>query len=68
MQGRVAHVPQLATVYNMSVRDNILFGNAMDDAFYHRVIRASQLMNDFNKFPNLDLTEVGEKVSKSRSH
>lgn len=46
----------------MSVRDNILFGRTMDSAFYHRVVCCSQLLNDFNKFPNSDLTEVGEKV------
>lgn len=62
MQGRIAHVPQLANMYNMSVRENILFGSAMDATFYHRVIRSCQLMDDFNKFPNSDLTEVGEKV------
>lgn len=62
----MAHVPQLPNVYNMTLRDNILFGRPMDATFYHQVIRSCQLLNDFNGFPNADMTEVGEKVLQSR--
>ncbi|CAN7975064.1 unnamed protein product [Ixodes persulcatus] len=59
--GRVAYVPQIANVHNMSVRDNILYGTRMNRANYERVLRSCQLRNDLRKFPADDLTEVGEK-------
>ncbi|CAN7974829.1 unnamed protein product, partial [Ixodes persulcatus] len=59
--GRVAYVPQIANVHNMSVRDNILYGTGMNRANYERVLRSCQLRNDLRKFPAGDLTEVGEK-------
>ncbi|XP_042142943.1 ATP-binding cassette sub-family C member 3, partial [Ixodes scapularis] len=59
--GRISYVPQVACVYNMTVRDNILFGEKFDSARYASVLRACELLNDINKFPAGDLTEVGEK-------
>ncbi|KAG0430603.1 hypothetical protein HPB47_022549 [Ixodes persulcatus] len=60
--GRIGYVPQIATVYNMTVRDNILFGQPLDLKRYDRVLHLCQLVNDLNRFPAGDLTEVGEKV------
>ncbi|EEC12650.1 ABC transporter, putative, partial [Ixodes scapularis] len=57
-QGRIGYVPQIATVYNMSVRDNILFGQPLDLKRYERVLHLCQLVNDLNRFPAGDLTEV----------
>ncbi|CAN7940136.1 unnamed protein product, partial [Ixodes hexagonus] len=59
--GRIGYVPQIATVYNMSVRDNILFGQPLDLKRYDRVLHLCQLVNDLNRFQAGDLTEVGEK-------
>ncbi|XP_049513744.1 ATP-binding cassette sub-family C member 2-like isoform X2 [Dermacentor silvarum] len=59
--GRVAFAPQLPNVHNMTIRDNILYGKPMDPVFYEQVIRSCQLMNDINKLPSGDMTEVGEK-------
>ncbi|CAN8001441.1 unnamed protein product [Ixodes hexagonus] len=59
--GRVAYVPQIANVHNMSVRDNILYGTRMNGVNYERVLRSCQLHNDISKFPAGDITEVGEK-------
>ncbi|KAH9374379.1 hypothetical protein HPB48_001979 [Haemaphysalis longicornis] len=59
--GSVAFVPQLPNVHNMTLRDNILYGKPMDSARYERVIRSCQLMNDINKLPSGDMTELGEK-------
>ncbi|CAN8006437.1 unnamed protein product, partial [Ixodes pacificus] len=59
--GRTSYVPQVACVYNMTVRDNILFGEKFDPVRYGRVLEACELLNDINKFPAGDLTEVGEK-------
>lgn len=59
--GRVAYVPQLANMHNMSVRDNILYGKPMHPWNYGRVLKCCQLVNDLEKFPAGDLTEVGER-------
>ncbi|KAM7294629.1 ATP-binding cassette sub-family C member 2-like [Ixodes scapularis] len=59
--GRISYVPQMACVYNMTVRDNILFGEKFDPVRYGRVLRACELFTDIEKFPAADLTEVGEK-------
>ncbi|XP_077506866.1 multidrug resistance-associated protein 1-like isoform X1 [Amblyomma americanum] len=59
--GRIAYVPQLAHVHNMTVRDNILYGKPMDDDFYDEVIACCKLTDDLNRLPGGDLTEVGEK-------
>ncbi|XP_049275831.1 multidrug resistance-associated protein 1-like [Rhipicephalus sanguineus] len=59
--GSVAYAPQLPCVHNMTIRDNILYGKAMDHAFYEKVIRNCQLVNDINKLQTGDMTEVGEK-------
>ncbi|XP_049276080.1 ATP-binding cassette sub-family C member 2-like [Rhipicephalus sanguineus] len=59
--GRTAYAPQLPAIHNMTVRDNILYGNALDMDLYHRVIRSCQLTNDINSLAAADMTEVGEK-------
>ncbi|KAG0409893.1 hypothetical protein HPB47_013001 [Ixodes persulcatus] len=59
--GRVAYVPQIANVHNMSVRDNILYGKPFNDVDYAGVLSACQLHEDIGTFPAGDLTEVGEK-------
>ncbi|CAN8005576.1 unnamed protein product, partial [Ixodes pacificus] len=60
-QGQVAYVPQIASVHNMSVRDNILYGQPMVAKDYDRVLEACQLHEDISTFPAGDLTVVGEK-------
>ncbi|XP_075729274.1 ATP-binding cassette sub-family C member 3-like [Rhipicephalus microplus] len=59
--GRIAYVPQLPSVHNMSIRDNILYGRPMHPAYYELVLHCCQLMNDLNKIPAGDAAEVGEK-------
>ncbi|KAL3227517.1 hypothetical protein MRX96_004215 [Rhipicephalus microplus] len=59
--GRIAYMPQLPNVHNMSIRDNILYGRPMHPAYYERVLHCCQLMNDLNKIPAGDAAEVGEK-------
>ncbi|XP_070396121.1 ATP-binding cassette sub-family C member 3-like isoform X3 [Dermacentor albipictus] len=59
--GRIAYVPQLPTVHNMTIRDNILYGRPLHPNYYERVLRSCQLMNDLNKIPAGDAAEVGEK-------
>ncbi|XP_077497298.1 multidrug resistance protein mrp-7-like isoform X2 [Amblyomma americanum] len=59
--GRIAYVPQLPNVHNMTIRDNILYGRPMHAGNYERVLRSCQLLNDLNKIPSGDMAEVGEK-------
>ncbi|KAH6921496.1 hypothetical protein HPB50_001977 [Hyalomma asiaticum] len=59
--GRIAYVPQLAHVHNMTFRDNILYGQPMDFDFYDEVIACCRLIDDLNRLPAGDLAEIGEK-------
>ncbi|XP_075526507.1 ATP-binding cassette sub-family C member 2-like isoform X4 [Dermacentor variabilis] len=61
ISGTIAYVPQDATVFNATLRDNILFGKSYDPALYRRVLEACELFKDINSFPAGDLTEIGEK-------
>lgn len=56
-----ALVTQGAWIQNASIRDNILFGSAMDPARYAAVLRACGLEADLAQFPFGDSTEIGEK-------
>lgn len=44
-----------------SVRQNILFGQAMDRPRYNAVVRRCALDRDFTLFPHGDKTVVGER-------
>ncbi|KAM7295390.1 ATP-binding cassette sub-family C member 2 [Ixodes scapularis] len=59
--GRVGYVSQMPSVHNMTIRDNILYGEKMDKDRYEHVLSACQLTDDLNRLPAGDLTEVGEK-------
>ncbi|XP_049527650.1 ATP-binding cassette sub-family C member 3 [Dermacentor silvarum] len=61
VKGPIACVPQSACIYNMSIRDNILFGKPLDVLLYERVLSACDLLKDLAGFPAGDLTEVGQK-------
>lgn len=62
MQGSVAYVPQEAWIQNMTLRDNILFGNRYIDKKYQRIIKACALEQDLTVLSAGDMTEIGEKV------
>ncbi|XP_049514076.1 ATP-binding cassette sub-family C member 3 [Dermacentor silvarum] len=59
--GKVAYASQTPSIYNMSVRDNILFGLRLEPLRYLTVLKACELQADLASFPAGDLTEVGEK-------
>ncbi|KAF9173760.1 hypothetical protein BGX20_002163 [Mortierella sp. AD010] len=59
--GRMAYVPQQAWIVNATLRDNITFGNAFDQARYDHVIMASGLLPDIAMLPGGDMTEIGER-------
>jgi ABC-type multidrug transport system fused ATPase/permease subunit len=56
-----AFCSQYAWIQNATVKDNILFGKEMDDAWYAKVIEACALQPDLDMLPNGDLTEIGER-------
>ena len=61
VNGSVAYVPQQAWIQNATLKNNILFGNKLDETFYDKVISACALRTDLNILPAGDATEIGEK-------
>ncbi|XP_077511568.1 ATP-binding cassette sub-family C member 3-like isoform X2 [Amblyomma americanum] len=59
--GTVAYVAQTASIFNMSIRDNVLFGKPMRPFWYQKVLEACDLFRDMERLPAGDLTEVGER-------
>ncbi|KAJ2160764.1 hypothetical protein GGF46_002010 [Coemansia sp. RSA 552] len=61
VRGSVAYVPQQAWIVNATLRENILFGNPLDQELYERVVWACALTHDLEMLPAGDMTEIGEK-------
>lgn len=61
ISGNIGYVPQMPTVFNATLRDNILFGKKYDPVLYRQVLDACDLIRDISTFPAGDLTEIGEK-------
>ncbi|KAJ8047636.1 ATP-binding cassette sub-family C member 9 [Holothuria leucospilota] len=59
--GSVAYAAQKAWLLNASLKDNILFGNELDEDRYKEVIKACSLQPDIDILPGGDQTEIGEK-------
>jgi ABC-type multidrug transport system fused ATPase/permease subunit len=57
----VAYVAQQAWLQNLSIRDNILFGEEYDETRYKQVIFACALERDLEILGAGDRTEIGEK-------
>ncbi|XP_071558724.1 probable multidrug resistance-associated protein lethal(2)03659 [Temnothorax nylanderi] len=60
-RGRINYVSQQPWIFASSVRQNILFGQAMDKSRYNEVIRVCQMESDIDSFPHGDRTIVGER-------
>jgi ABC-type multidrug transport system fused ATPase/permease subunit len=58
--GNIAYVSDTPWVFPGTIRDNILFGLAYDEEWYSHTIKACQLERDFKRFPDQDLSHVGE--------
>lgn len=54
-----AYVAQVPWLENASIRDNILFGSALDAGRYDEVLFACALRQDLSLFPDRDATEIG---------
>ncbi|KAJ2988844.1 Canalicular multispecific organic anion transporter 2, partial [Globomyces sp. JEL0801] len=61
VNGSVVYAAQTAWIMNQSIRENILFGDEMDEDKYKRVCLACDLYPDFQSLPNEDQTLVGPK-------
>ena len=57
----VAYVPQQAWMQNASVKDNILFGKELQQAYYEQILDVCALRADCKVLSGGDLTEIGEK-------
>ncbi|XP_065088217.1 multidrug resistance-associated protein 1-like [Ochlerotatus camptorhynchus] len=60
-RGYIAYVSQEPWILHRSIKDNVLFGKPLDQAFYEKVIQACALRSDLETFPNGDETIIGEK-------
>ncbi|XP_068923158.1 ATP-binding cassette sub-family C member 2 [Petaurus breviceps papuanus] len=61
IKGSIAYVPQQSWIQNGTLRDNILFGNPLNEKRYQQVLEACALLPDLKILPAGDLTEIGEK-------
>ncbi|XP_019740371.1 multidrug resistance-associated protein 1 isoform X1 [Hippocampus comes] len=61
VKGSVAYVPQQAWIQNSTLKENIIFGQALSEAWYQRVVAACALQPDLEILPAGDSTEIGEK-------
>ncbi|NXH86074.1 MRP3 protein, partial [Edolisoma coerulescens] len=61
VKGSVAYVPQQAWIQNATLKDNILFGQALNEEKYLNALEACALKTDLEVLPGGDQTEIGEK-------
>ena len=60
-QGKIAWVGQQPWMFSGTLRDNILFGETFDSERYCMVLEACDLNKDLQRFPDGDMTIVGER-------
>ena len=61
IRGTVAYVAQVAWVQSLSLRENVLFGRAMDPERYRAALDVACMRADVATLPRGDETEIGEK-------
>ena len=59
--GKIAWVGQQPWVFSGTVRDNVLFGEPFDQNRYNLTLQVCDLIKDLQRFPDGDLTVVGER-------
>lgn len=60
INGKISYASSESWIFNSTIRQNILFGRAMDQARYDRIVRCTDLWQDFKQFSDGDMTFVGE--------
>jgi len=58
---KLSYVQQNPWIQNMTIRDNILFGEPFDEEKYAECIEICELERDLEILPDGDFTEIGEK-------
>lgn len=61
VSGSVAYAAQSAWILNATIRENILFGEPLDESRYRKVIKACQLAHDLEILQDGDQTMIGER-------
>ena len=61
LEGILSYSPQTPWVFSGSVKESILFGRPLDQNRYDAVLEACDLQKDINRFPNGDLTLIGQR-------
>ena len=59
--GAPSRVAQVAWVQSLSLKENVLFGRAMDEERYRAALECACMRSDVALLPLGDLTEIGEK-------
>lgn len=59
--GKISFADQRPWLFASSMRQNILFGQPMNETHYNEVIRVCQLRRDVDSFTHKDRTMVGER-------
>ncbi|GAB4834503.1 hypothetical protein Ancab_032760 [Ancistrocladus abbreviatus] len=59
--GKIAYVSQTAWIQTGTIRENILFGSALDPLRYQDTLARSSLVKDLDMLPYGDLTVIGER-------
>ena len=61
LSGTTAYCDQKPWIINTTLKENILFGYAYDEAMFNLAIEASALKSDLEILPDGIMTEIGEK-------
>ncbi|XP_076633489.1 putative multidrug resistance-associated protein lethal(2)03659 [Colletes latitarsis] len=61
IDGKISFADQRPWIFASTIRQNILFGQPMNEARYNEVIRVCQLRYDIENMPHRDGTMVGER-------
>lgn len=59
--GRINYVSQQPWIFSSTVKQNVLFGQSMEQSRYNEVIRVCQMKSDISSFLHGDSTIVGER-------
>ncbi|KAJ2214245.1 ABC transporter C member 13 [Coemansia sp. RSA 487] len=61
VHGRIGYVEQKPTIFDDTLRENVLMGQDFDEKFFWQIIEACDLTQDIQEMPERDLTKVGAR-------